>query len=271
MAAPARAPRSRILGLASGACLAAAAWLILDELGLGAIVGQGRYAVAAGAAGAGAMLGWLGLTGILWTLAGTSVAALTLVAWTPLVVDPVHALIRTDPFPKEPIDAVLVLSGAVNADGLIGGEAIDRLLSGMALAKAVGAGHLVLSSVFTRSRGDTVWSDADVRALVRRFGPGLVVDTLGRVRRTRDEALGAAALARQEGWKRVAVVTSPLHSRRACAAVEQAGATIVCRPAEEREYAIHRLSSPADRVRAFRDWVYESLALRVYRIRGWIR
>ena len=46
-------------------------------------------------------------------------------------------------------------------------------------------------------------------------------------RHTRDEAVNAAALAEQHGWKKIALVTSAWHMRRSKALFEQAGLEVV--------------------------------------------
>ena len=108
-------------------------------------------------------------------------------------------------------------------------------------------------------------------ALTRRLLPSARLHLVGPARNTRAEAVAVADLARREGWRHVVVVTSPLHSKRACAAFEGAGLTVACRPSEERKFAVASLPSPGDRIPAFREWLYESVAWVVYRWRGWVR
>jgi uncharacterized SAM-binding protein YcdF (DUF218 family) len=67
------------------------------------------------------------------------------------------------------------------------------------------------------------------------------------------------------------VVTSPTHSRRACAAFEREGLAVVCVPAVETQFDVESLEKPNDRVRAFGPVIHERLGLLVYRRRGWIR
>ena len=96
------------------------------------------------------------------------------------------------------------------------------------------------------------------------------VGVVAPVHSTRDEALRTAALARRAGWRTVAVVTSPLHTRRACATFERVGLAVVCVPSEERSFALRHLRSPGDRLEAFGYWLYETLGWLEYRRRGWV-
>ncbi|HSB53013.1 MAG TPA: YdcF family protein [Gemmatimonadales bacterium] len=270
MAAAERPARSRIIGLGSGLCLGVATWILAKELGVASLLGRGTMGSTGWAAAAGALLGLAGLTAILWGLLGVSVATLLLVAWTPVVEGPVHRMIRRDAPGPQPLDAILVLSGNVTGDGFLGSAALDRLVAGISQAKERGVRHLIISRVYVTMGRDTISSEADEMRLARRFASDLDVHSLGTVRTTREEALAVASMARREGWKRLGVVTSPMHSRRACAAVEEAGLAVICLPAAERAYAVQRISTPGNRVRAFQDWLYEAVAMRVYRWRGWV-
>jgi uncharacterized SAM-binding protein YcdF (DUF218 family) len=93
---------------------------------------------------------------------------------------------------------------------------------------------------------------------------------VGPVVNTHDEAVAVARLAAERGWKRVIVVTSPTHTRRACAAFERAGLAVVCTPATETQYNAEALEGPDDRLRAFEALGHEWIGLLVYRLRGWI-
>jgi uncharacterized SAM-binding protein YcdF (DUF218 family) len=85
---------------------------------------------------------------------------------------------------------------------------------------------------------------------------------------THDEAVSLARTCRDRGWKQVIVVTSPYHSRRACAAVEHEGLSVVCSPSAETRYDLRDLVGSGRR--AFSDVLHERIGLLVYRWRGWI-
>jgi uncharacterized SAM-binding protein YcdF (DUF218 family) len=96
------------------------------------------------------------------------------------------------------------------------------------------------------------------------------VEVAAPVRTTHDEALRTAEIARREGWRTVVVVTTPLHTRRACATFERAGLAVVCVPSEERTFALRHLDAPGDRLAAFGEWLYETLGWIKYRHLGWV-
>lgn len=210
---------------------------------------------------------------LLWTLAGLLLAATAVVALTPAITRPALSLIRSDS--ATTVNAVVVLSSGLSDDDLVSSEALDRLLSGIALAReSRTAGDsapvpLVLT-VVTRGAEPRLSSVTDQRRIVELAGRDLEVHWTAPVFSTRDEARAAAALARTEGWERVAVVTSPLHTRRACAAFERVGVSVRCVPARARDVAIGTLRTPRDRLRAAQLWVYETAGTLYYRLRRWL-
>ena len=221
------------------------------------------------AAIAGAILGATRLRPLLWIGAGVIALVCIMVAYTPLVSALAQPLIRRDPIPAR-VDAIAVLSGGFTPDGMMSSETLDRLLSGLGLAKRGLAPVMLLSRERKNYGGAPVSDSADLRnvtALVGVATPTIFVDS---VTTTRTEALRMRAIARTNGWKTIAVVTSPLHTRRACATFEAVGFKVVCVPAAVRESGLYPGSNAEDRLRAFRSWVYETFATDSYRRRGWI-
>ena len=250
--------------------LAAASWLVLGTLGVPQLVGMQAVGDLPWIALAGAALGALGLAPLFGGLLAISVLSVFLVSWFGLLDNRMRDMVRSDSLSRSQVDAVVVLSGNLTREGRIGSEALARLLAGLELRRRLPARHLVLTSIHRIRRGDTLSSEGDQRALIARFDPDAVLHVVGPVRDTHDEAVAVSGLARQQGWRRLAIVTSPLHTRRACAAFERQGLAIVCRPSEPRDYSLNLRRAPADRLEAFRDWLYEVVGLRVYRSRGWL-
>jgi uncharacterized SAM-binding protein YcdF (DUF218 family) len=115
-----------------------------------------------------------------------------------------------------------------------------------------------------------VTSDVDqqrVISLLERPVRLLIVDS---VFSTRDEAVRTRALARSLDITSVAVVTSPIHTYRACATFEKVGFSVTCVPSESREAAIYRLRHIGDRVRVLQRVLYELAGLARYRVGRWI-
>ncbi len=264
-----RAPVWRVRGC--GALLGVAAVEVARTLDLWNTAGV-EVATAHGVA---LLAGWLLAPSVLgawlWVaLAGLS-ALLLVATYTPLVVPLVPRFIRADPpTAAGPVDAVVVLSASVNTAGLVRDQGIDRLLTGLALAAQGRIPTVALSVVAHEGDARPVSSEADQRRLAALMAPGSTVRFVRNVHSTRDEALAFAAMARTHGWRRVALVTSPMHSRRACATIERAGLAVVCRPAAPRTYDANRLDQPFNRRMAFQDVLYETMASALYRLRGWL-
>ena len=220
------------------------------------------------------MIGALGGERLLRAMAATIALLLVLVTSLPLIGYVAPSLIRRDrPAPDSGavVDAIAVLSSGVGDDGLIQGEGVDRLLAGIGLAQRTGR-PLIVSIVRPPHLRD-VSSFPDERRIAALGGVADRLWTVDSVRSTHDEAVRMSALARAHGWHRVAVVTSPAHTRRACATFERTGLAVVCTPALARDAAWGGptpLRSPSDRLHVTASWLYEELGWRVYERRGWV-
>lgn len=238
-------------------------------LGIPAILGVGEYAGLVAAAVVGAALAPTRLRRLTWFAAGVLLALVLVVAYTPVAAWAARGLVRRDPANGPPRDAIVVLSSGLSSDGYLDVQGTDRLLSALALAREGAAPRLVVSRV--RGADRRVSSDGDQRRLVALLGdaapPVYVVDS---VESTRDEAVRVRDLAAREGWHRMVVVTSALHTRRACAVFARLAMAVRCHPADSRDVALGTLRSPADRTRAFGLWLYEVAATLYYRWRGWL-
>jgi uncharacterized SAM-binding protein YcdF (DUF218 family) len=187
------------------------------------------------------------------------------VGFTPLTARLVPFLVRQEA--PRAADAVFVLTHRLQTDGEPTAASQARLLHGLELLRQGFAPRLIL----TDQPPQPTYADV-ARGQMSRLGltGGEVVSLRGRGRSTRDEAVHVGALCRERGWHRLLVVSSPLHSRRACATVEREGLEVVCSPAPETEYDVETLDRPVERLAAFRQTVRETLALWIYRSRGWL-
>jgi uncharacterized SAM-binding protein YcdF (DUF218 family) len=193
-----------------------------------------------------------------------ALAALWLsVAFTPLATHLARGLTRRDAV--GPADAVLVLSSRLQKDGELTPPAMSRLVHGLELLGQGLAPRIVLSELAPPAPSYA----AAARTLMAHLGSPHELESLGPVHRTRDEAMQVADLCRRQGWHRLLVVTSPSHSRRACAAVEREGVEVICSPAAETEFDVENLNRPPERLRSFRASLHEWLGLWLYRRRGW--
>ncbi len=219
---------------------------------------------------AGALLATSSRGAWLWLISGLLSTVLLLVSYTPLVTPMVAPFVRRDmaAAPGVP-DAVIILSGSVTSEGRVTGPALERVISGFQQARRLGIPVVALSVVGDDADPSVESSERDQRELAQLMAPELELRFVRNVHSTRDEALAFAAMARTHGWRQAVVVTSPLHSRRACGAIAHAGLPVRCVPAASREYALSRLDRPENRRLAFADVVYESAATLLYAMRGW--
>jgi len=268
------AGRERWLLATIGALTAGITWVLLAALtGLGKL-GDFAAPLLPVVALAGAGIGITRLRLVLW--AGAAVVALfsACIAFTPVTssILSMGSLVRRDAAAPGPLDAVVVLSGGVTPDSLLYPEVLDRLLTGLALMHDCAAPTLIVTRA-RRSSAPQTTADRDqqaLRSLLSRPFALIVVDS---VHTTRDEAINSWRELRARGIAapRIAVVTSPLHTRRACATFERVGFVVRCVPATSRAYSLSRASSPLDRLGLFRRWLYERAAWTLYRSRGWVR
>jgi uncharacterized SAM-binding protein YcdF (DUF218 family) len=213
----------------------------------------------------GAVLGNTRLRPLLIIVGGILALICIAVAYTPLVSIVGRPLIRRDSIPAS-VDAIAVLSAGFTADGMMRRETLERLLSGLTLARRGVAPVMIVSM----ERSTRLSDSADLQAVISLSGEGIRAILVDSVTTTRTEALRMRAVARANGWQTLAVVTSPLHTRRACATFEAVGFRVVCVPATVRESGMIPGSIAEDRLRDFRSWLYETFATDSYRRRGWI-
>lgn len=223
-----------------------------------------------GAAVIGAAIGTTRIRQLLWIGAGLLALLCFFVEYTPLVSAISQPLIRRDQMPQK-LDAIAAVSSGVTPEGWMRSETLDRLLSAIALQRSGIAPFLMVSRERVSVAGRTVSDSLDLARVVNLVGATPVVIFVDSVFTTRTEAIRMKRIADARGWRRIAVVTSPLHTRRACATFEAVGFQVVCVPAALRGSGLSPRSIPEDRFRGFRSWLYETFATDSYRRRGWIR
>ncbi len=251
-----------------GAVAGAAAWMLIDLVGVPEIFGIGTDAGLIPFTILGALFG-LTRYRIMFPLLAIALLILTaVVSYTSVIVAPAHAMIRSDSI-TAPADAVVALSAGVTADGLLTQQGEDRTLKAVELVKQGVAPVLLFTREEKKGKDFFLTSAEDQNRLAALADLHSILSTR-RVRSTRDEALAVASVARYRGWKHIVLVTSPLHSRRACAAFEKAGLEVTCIPAESRDVALKRLVHAHDRMSAFSLWLYETAGTLRYRQAGWI-
>jgi uncharacterized SAM-binding protein YcdF (DUF218 family) len=203
---------------------------------------------------------------------GAALILVCVVADTPVSQELARWWVRGDSVPAEGVSAAVVLSGTVNPDTTISGESLDHLLSGIELVAHGKAALLVTTTTSEPFSNGFVVSDVDQARIITLSGIGARWRRATGGRSTRDEAIAAAASLLPAGARRIAVVTSPMHTRRACAVFEAVGFVVTCVPSRLRgPGAIPVAPTPADRLAVFGQWVYELSAVAKYSVRGWMR
>lgn len=198
-------------------------------------------------------------------------SAYLLVAHSQIVSGPASRWVRADSLPAKPVDAVVVLSSSVTPDSSLDVEATERLLTALALMKRDAVSRLITTRTRVKVEGQVISSDVGQRRLISLAGMESGWTVVDSVYTTRDEAVTIARLLLPVGLSTIAVVTSPIHTRRACAVFEAVGFRVYCVPAQENDAVTWHPKSPGDRVAASRDYFYERLGMVKYRWKGWLR
>jgi uncharacterized SAM-binding protein YcdF (DUF218 family) len=202
-----------------------------------------------------------------WMWAGGALLAFAtfVVAFTPVMPPHVRGLVRSDPL--EPCDAVVVLSTTIWKDGGLTSTSQERLIRGYEVLRQGLAPRLVVTRLGLRQRSYV----PTVRRQMERLGLDYPIDEAGEVvSDTHDEALAVKELADRRGWRRIILVSSPTHLRRAGAVFRKTGLEVLCSPCNEGSFDIESLADPNERLAAFRSWLHEVVGYEVYRLRGWL-
>ena len=180
---------------------------------------------------------------------------------------------------KEPPkgDAIIVLGGFGSASdneitGMDFGPAVDRDLTAITLAREGIAKVLVIGGGMSGDDSPEGQVVADWIEDWKLTKAEVVV--LSGSRNTRDEAVHSAALAKEREWKRVVLVTSAWHLKRASAAFRKAGLAVD--PVGCDFQGTNTLERPRNYVPQSESycllklWLHEVVGYWWYRVRGWV-
>ena len=248
----------------------ALAGFLVGQLGFLDLVGWETAWFVLSAAMLGAIAGSLGATRLVVAVASAFIVAYAAVALTPIVSGPAAAWVRSDVGLTGSADAVVVLSSGLVSDTTLDVAGTERLLTGLAVLGSTSTHRLVTTRIRQSVGGHPVSSD---RAQGRLIGLSalapewLIADS---VTSTRDEAVRTAARLLPIDARRIILVTSPVHARRACATFEAVGFTVFCLPAAEIDGNVWSPRGAGDRLGAARAYLRERLAVIKYRRKGWV-
>ncbi len=165
------------------------------------------------------------VSGALLTVAGSQAVGEALNHW-------LERDYQRDPFAQGEFEAVFVLGGGVDIaphPRFQIGSSGDRVVLAARLHHAGVAKQVVISGTVIEGLAETFDSVTATDMILRELGvpATAIVKQSGHTRNTREEAAAAARLMRERGWKRVGLVTSAWHMRRALALFERAGVPAV--------------------------------------------
>jgi uncharacterized SAM-binding protein YcdF (DUF218 family) len=179
-------------------------------------------------------------------------------------------------------DAVVLLGGThdiskIDPMGFNLKSAADRILTALELIRMKKAGTLVIGGQSQEVDGKVVKEGEVLETWIRRWQ---IIDApvinLAEVRDTHDEALQVASLVRKQGWKKIILVTSGSHMRRAEAVFRTTGVNVTPVACD-----FVRLGTPYHfqfglfpEARGFEVldiYLHEKVGWWVYWARGWIR
>lgn len=179
-----------------------------------------------------------------WALAALAAVAILVAGLSPLsnlLLFPLEARFPIDRAEKGPVDGILLLGGALDADdttalGQIAvNEAAERILATIALARRFPAAPIVISG-----GGGTFFADGTAEApLIARYFEEIGIDPKrlvieDRSRTTAENAEFTAALVRPKAGGRWLLVTSAWHMPRAVGTFRKVGFAVVPYPVDAR-------------------------------------
>jgi uncharacterized SAM-binding protein YcdF (DUF218 family) len=255
-------------GAAIGAAAGGLAGYLLSALGVHDIIGffsQSESVLLLSVVGA--VVGALEGRWVMLVIDAFLFLAFLIIGYTPAMFGVASRWVRDDPLASA--DAIVVLSATVKSDGYLNAEGVERLLTGLALFQKQAAPRLFTTSVEVEYPSGVLSSTADQRRLIQLAGAESAWTSLTGVLTTHDEALQAASKLPPSAHS-VIVVTSPLHTRRACATFEAVGFTVICKAAAEHHHTTWHPLNAEDRLESFSAYLYERLGMVKYRAKGWL-
>jgi uncharacterized SAM-binding protein YcdF (DUF218 family)/glycosyltransferase involved in cell wall biosynthesis len=163
-------------------------------------------------------------------------------------------------------DAIVVFAGGVGESGKAGGGAQERIAQAVALYKSGYAPVLILSSGYVYS-----FQEAEVmRALAVDQGvPASAILLERRAANTYQNVKFVDEILREHGWRRVLLVSSPYHMRRALLVWRKQApeVTVLPTPVAQSQFYEHGRGASLEQVRGI---LQEYLAILGYWRRGWV-
>jgi uncharacterized SAM-binding protein YcdF (DUF218 family) len=168
--------------------------------------------------------------------------------------------------PPAAADAIVVFAGGVGESGKAGGGAQERIARAVDLFKSGYAPVMILSSGYVYS-----FKEAEVmRALAVDQGvPASAIVLERRAANTYQNVTFVDEILREHGWRRVLLVSSPYHMRRALLVWHKQApeVTVLPSPVAQSQFYEHTRGATLEQVRGI---LQEYVAILAYWRRGWI-
>ena len=168
--------------------------------------------------------------------------------------------------PPRPADAIVVFAGGVGESGKAGGGYQERVKRATDLYREGLAPHVIFSSGYVYA-----FQEAEImKALAEANGiPDSAIVLEQRAANTYQNVVYSRDILRNRGWRRVLLVSSPFHMRRAILTWHRAAPDIevVAVPVQQSQFYAHERGASLDQIRGL---LQEYAAIVVYWWRGWI-
>lgn len=190
-------------------------------------------------------------------------AALLLTFYTPLVWWVAEPLRITAP--PQAADAIVVFAGGVGESGKAGGGVQERVGRAVELYQSGFAPVVIFSSgyVFTLREAEVMKAIAVANGV-----PADAIILEEAAANTYENVVNSSRIASERGWKRVLLVSSPYHMRRALKTWRKVAPAIEITPTPpaHSQFYVHERGASLDQIRGI---LHEYVALVVYSLRGW--
>ena len=180
-------------------------------------------------------------------------------------------------------DAIVILGGGAEpsryeAGGVRMTRAGDRILTGLELLRLGCAPVMLVGGGFVRVDGVLKIESELVVGRIQAWQPSgeWEILSLGAATDTHDEALRLIPIAKQRGWKRILLVTSACHMRRALDTYRAAGFDAVPAPCNflvagsATKAGLEPGMPGSGGLERLGIWMHEVIGYEVYRLRGWL-
>jgi len=174
-------------------------------------------------------------------------------------------------------DAIVLLGGATRGDTHMGTTAdlnqrADRLVYAVALYKANKAPVVLVSGGSATGARPEAKQIRDLLLIMGVPSSRILLENVSR--NTRENAQFSAQILKSRDMRRILLVTSAYHMRRAQALFEAEGLTVIPAPTDFQRLVAKQIIPPwlptVDRLHQSTDALHEFVGLLVYRLQGWI-